>query len=254
MLMARPPDVRDRRHSLTIAGTAQLTGERIAEFEERFDVVLLAAYGMTEGGGAVETRAHRRPGSGGRPTANVEVQIAAQDGQPAVADQPGRIELRDRSAGLAVGYWSGAEALGSIRGGGWFKTNDLGRIDKDGFVHFVGRTRDLVRRAGENISVVEIEDVIRTHPDVAEVGVIGMPDPVMDEELKAVVELRPSAASTLDQLADHCSRHLAPFKVPRYWARVAVLPRTATLRVQKHLLLEVAPVDELDRRGGHSVA
>jgi crotonobetaine/carnitine-CoA ligase len=123
--------------------------------------------------------------------------------------------------------------------GGWLHTGDLGHLDDEGFLHFVGRKKEMIRRAGENIAPSEIESVLATHPGVREAVVVGVPDALREEEVKACVVLAdgedvksvPPAV-----LLDHCAARLAAFKVPRYVEYRREFPRTPTLRVQRHKL------------------
>lgn len=256
MLLSRPSSPDDRSHRLRLAGTAALPAERIADFEERFGVALVASYGMTEGGGACERPARRRPGSSGEVTQGVELRLVDEEGREVGPGVAGTVEIRDLRGGLAVGYWNVANDDGQlvrpIRSAGWFRTTDIARFDEDGFLHFVGRTRDIVRRAAENIATVEIEDVLRSHPEVADAAVVGVPDPMVDEELKAFIEARDGATVDLGSVVEHARRNLAKFKVPRYWVVADELPRTPTLRVQKHLLDSTGEGADLDLRQGSS--
>jgi crotonobetaine/carnitine-CoA ligase len=242
MLLARGASRRDREHQLHVIATSALVPEKTRLFEERFGCVLLSSYGMTEGGGCTEWLGRRRPGSAGVATSGIELRVTGAHGSECSPGQPGRIELRDVANGLALGYWrDGGGIASSIRGAGRFATSDFGRIDGDGFLFFESRARDRLRRAGENIAAVEIEDVLRAHPAVLEAAVIGVPDPIVDEEVKAFVQLVAPDAVSIAELADYAAERLASFKCPRYWESVADLPLTPTRRVKKH---ELAPTTE----------
>lgn len=244
MLLACPPTPHDREHELRVISTSAMVADKAAAFERRFDCVLLSCYGMTEGGGCIERPQLRRRGSSGLVTSGAEMRVTAADGSVCPAGVAGRIEMRDLAGGLARGYWDAERGrLGRhIRDAGWFRTGDFGVIDEDGFLFFEARERDRLRRAGENISAVEIEDVLRSHPAVLEAAVIGIPDPVVDEEVKVFVRLADGADVSVGALAVYASTRLAKFKQPRYWEIVSDLPRTPTQRVKKHeLSRDVAP-------------
>lgn len=238
MLLSRPPSPDDAEHSLRVISTSALVPAKLQEFERRFDSMLLSCYGMTEGGGCTERPDRRRLGSSGVVCSGTELRTTAEDGTSCPPKVAGRIEMRDLAGGLAVGYWDldhGGLAE-PIRAAGWFRTSDFGTLDGDGFLFFEARERDRLRRAGENISAVEIENVLRSHPAVQEAAIIGVPDPVVDEEVKAVVQLAAAGAASLDELAAYAAGRLARFKQPRYWEFVEDLPLTPTERVKKHEL------------------
>jgi crotonobetaine/carnitine-CoA ligase len=118
----------------------------------------------------------------------------------------------------------------------WFHTGDRGRMDDDGYVYYVDRMKDCIRRRGENISSWEVERTITTDPRVAEVAIVGVPSELSEEEVLAVVVLRPGAALTPAELLDHCQEHLPHFAVPRYVRFLGELPKTPSQRIEKYKL------------------
>jgi crotonobetaine/carnitine-CoA ligase len=153
-------------------------------------------------------------------------------------------EIVMRGPLLVKEYWRDAEATAQVMRGGWFHTGDLARRDADGWFYFVDRKKDMVRRGGENIASIEVEHVLRAHPAVADAAVIGVPDPIWGEEVKACVVLRAGeseATAPPSSLFGFCAERLAPFKVPRYLEYRPDLPRTATHRVQKDALRRERP-------------
>ncbi|MFI1932447.1 class I adenylate-forming enzyme family protein [Streptomyces sp. NPDC020330] len=196
-------------------------------------------YGLTETSGGVlahfgdEYRAE--PGSVGRPTPVTEVRVAGPSGGELPDGEPGELWLRGQS--LFRGYWRDAAATGEVFGeGGWFRTGDLA-VRREGRVAIVDRLKDIVIRGGENVYCVEVEGVLHDHPDVADAAVLGVPHPVLGEEVAAVVRPRPGAGVTAGALREHVGGRLAAFKVP---ARVLFtdgpLPRNATGKLLKHRL------------------
>ncbi|WP_055602678.1 class I adenylate-forming enzyme family protein [Streptomyces aureus] len=192
-------------------------------------------YGLTETSGGVlcnvgaEYRAH--PGSVGRPTPVTEVRIDRPD-----AEGVGELWLRGQS--LVRGYWGDEEATrAAFSEDGWFRTGDLARVDADGRVTIVDRLTDMVIRGGENVYCVEVEDVLQQHPDVVDAAVLGVPHPLLGEEVAAVVRLRPGAAVGVDELRTHVGARLAAFKVPAHvLVREEELPRNPTGKLLKREL------------------
>ncbi|WP_406059166.1 acyl--CoA ligase [Streptomyces sp. NBC_01077] len=192
-------------------------------------------YGLTETSGGVlsnvgaEYRAH--PGSVGRPTPVTEVRIDRPD-----AEGVGELWLRGQS--LVRGYWGDEEATrAAFSEDGWFRTGDLARVDADGRVSIVDRLTDMVIRGGENVYCVEVEGVLQQHPDVVDAAVLGVPHPLLGEEVAAVVRLRPGAAVGADELRAHVGARLAGFKVPAHvLVREEELPRNPTGKLLKREL------------------
>ncbi|WP_086831572.1 class I adenylate-forming enzyme family protein [Streptomyces sp. NRRL B-24572] len=211
-----------------VAGIVDGYGERI---EPR------NGYGLTETCGGVlsnvgaEYRAH--PGSVGRPSPVTEVRIDRPD-----ADGVGELWLRGQS--LVRGYWGNEEATrAAFTGDGWFRTGDLARVDGDGRVSVVDRLTDMVIRGGENVYCVEVEGVLQQHPDVLDAAVVGVPHPLLGEEVVAVVRLRDGADPDVERLRAHVGARLAAFKVPaRVLVREEELPRNPTGKLLKRQLRE----------------
>ncbi|WP_098025593.1 class I adenylate-forming enzyme family protein [Streptomyces sp. st115] len=203
-------------------------------------------YGLTETSGGVlahfgdEYRAE--PGGAGRPTPVTETRIAGPSGDELPDGEAGELWLRGQS--LFRGYWRDAAATEeAFADGGWFRTGDLA-VRSEGRISVVDRIKDVVIRGGENVSCVEVEGVLHDHPDVADAAVLGIPHPVLGEEVAAVVRPRAGAVVTAEDLREHVGGRLAAFKAP---ARVLFteepLPRNATGKLLKHrlrVLLEAA--------------
>jgi acyl-CoA synthetase (AMP-forming)/AMP-acid ligase II len=151
----------------------------------------------------------------------VEVRILREDGGAAAAGETGEIAVRGPI--VSPGYW-GRHAP---RAGGWHATGDLGRIDARGYLEVVGRKSEMIITGGENVSPAEVERVLLAHPKVLEAAVAGSADPRWGERVVAAVVPRTGASLTAGDLADHCRRHLAAYKVPRAIALVSALPRNA---------------------------
>ena len=221
-------------------------------FERRFGAPLCNIYGLTEAV-AVATAAplhgDRRIPSVGRPGRGRAVGIFDDDGQELPPGEVGEIRIRgQRGLNLMVGYHGRPEetALAFARGPGgvpprdsdWLRTGDLGRLDDDGYLYFVDRAKDVIKRSGENVSASEVERVLADFPGVAEAAVVGRPDPVRDEAVVAFVVPAGGAAARLDTAAldAHCRAHLARFKVPQEYVVVDALPKTSIGKIEKKAL------------------
>jgi fatty-acyl-CoA synthase len=147
-----------------------------------------------------------------------------------------------------LGYWNNAEATASaIDAARWMHTGDLATMDAEGYVNIVGRSKDMVIRGGENVYPREIEEFLYTHPDIADVQVIGVPDERFGEELMAWVIVRGDAQLDADAVRAFCQGRIAHFKVPRYVKVVEAFPMTVTGKVQKFRMREQA-IEELGLR------
>lgn len=195
------------------------------------DAQVRVFYGSTEAGG-VTILEHRdieaKPGSCGVPGSFVRVRV----------DADGRLWVR--SPLLFDGYRGDPEATAAALVDGWYDTGDLADVDDDGYLSIVGRAGDVIRTGGESVAPAEVEGVLREHPDLVDVAVVGVPDPDWGEVVCAAVVVRPEAtAPGLDDLRALCSDRLATYKHPRRLAVVEEIPRTAaTGQVQRQVLVE----------------
>jgi fatty-acyl-CoA synthase len=200
-------------------------------------------YGMTETSPvSTQTRSddplERRVGSVGRVGPHLEVEIVDPVTRLVVPrGDPG--ELCTRGYSVMLGYWNDPERTAeAIDPAGWMHTGDLATMDDEGHVNIVGRSKDMVIRGGENVYPREIEEFLYSHPDIADVQVIGVPDEKYGEELCAWVVARRGAALEEDDVRDFCRERLAHFKVPRYVVLVDEFPMTVTGKVQKYKMRE----------------
>ena len=134
------------------------------------------------------------------------------------------------------GYLDDAAATAAVFDDGWLRTGDVVRLDPDGFVHYVDRARDIIKRAGENISAREVEAVLETHPQVREAAVVGVPDTLREELPVAFVVREPGTGVDAEALREHCAEQLARHKVPAGFRFLDDLPRTAVGKVEKKAL------------------
>lgn len=207
------------------------------------------AYGMTETSPvsfqtSTSDPLERRVSSIGRVQPHLEVKIVDAQGQVTPRSVPGEICTRGYS--VMLGYWDDPERTEeAIDSDGWMHTGDVGIIDQDGYGNIVGRIKDMVIRGGENLYPREIEEFLFSHPKIAEVQVVGVPDPRYGEELCAWIRLRSSETATEDEVRDYCRGRIAHQKIPRYVRFVDEFPTTVTGKIQKHLIRE-AMIRELN--------
>lgn len=250
LLWKQPPSAGDRAHSARLGWGVPLPAWAL-EFEARFGCRLIELYGLTEGGAIAfpPLTEPRRLGSCGKPVAAFDVQLQDAHGFEVPVGQPGELVIRPKEPSLIMqGYYGMLQATLEAFRDLWFHTGDVLRQDPDGFLYFVGRRKDIVRRRGENISAAEVEMVIEQHPDVLECAVIGVPSELSEEELMACVVLRPGATLAAPALADYCAANLARFMVPRYIRWMSELPKTPTDKVEKFKLQQAGvTADSWDR-------
>ncbi|MCH8987410.1 MAG: AMP-binding protein [Chloroflexi bacterium] len=236
------PDDKDNTVRL-FYGSPSFPPEFLAEFQERFATDIIVGFGMTETCfGTIERIGEdRRAGSSGgprqHPSEGFENQVRIADqvtGEPVGVDTVGEITINNPA--IMPGYWRNDEQNKETLRDGWLFTGDLGWVDADGFLYFVDRKKDIIRRRGENISSQEVENVIKRNPNVLDCAVLAVPSELGEDEVKAYVTPREGAALDPEELVHWCAENLANFKVPRYWEIRDELPRTPSLRVRKDVL------------------
>ncbi|MCP5105976.1 MAG: long-chain fatty acid--CoA ligase, partial [bacterium] len=217
-----------------VSGGAPLPKKVADVFEEQKGIHLWEGYGLTEVG-PNNFLANGKLGSVGHPMFHVDIKIIDPNGKPVSTGEEG--ELLIRGDHMCAGYWNKPEETAAAIKDGWFHTGDLARIDGDGHLAIVGRKKDMLISGGINVYPAEIERVIEMHPKIASAAVIGVPDEKWGEVGKALVELKPDKTVTLAEFKDFMKDRLGKFKIPRYMAVVAELPRTAASgKVQKFIL------------------
>jgi crotonobetaine/carnitine-CoA ligase len=243
ILFAREPAPSDRAHTLRLGFGGGIPLDLHGPFEERFGVVCVEGFGMTETGAclSVPTTGDRKIGSGacGVPYPGLAAQVVDPDtGDESAQNAVG--ELLVRGPGMFSGYHDGHGGVNSpFDADGWFHTGDAARRGEDGFFYFVDRIRDVIRRAGENVSPREVELVLCEHPAVMEAAVVGVSDPLRGQRIVGFVRLTEgydADSDLLDAIREHARSELAYFKVPEGLEVVQDFPRTPTQRIQKHVL------------------
>ncbi|KOO52638.1 hypothetical protein AMD00_03920 [Viridibacillus arvi] len=249
MLMGQKVTEHDADHSHWIGMGGGVPSKLHSEFEKRFNVTLLEGFGMTECGLVICTNVDldRKIGSGciGTVFPEYEAMVVDDYDQEVKTGEIGELVLRNsdslnRRRGFMKEYYKNPEATEEVWKTGWFHTGDYVRTDDEGYVFFIDRKKDIIRRSGENISASEVEDSIRTHPNVLDVAVVAVPDNIREQEVKAYVIRHETVAIEVEDLIAWCEERLAYFKIPRYWEFISELPVTNTGKIQKQKLREGA--------------
>lgn len=240
-LLAQPPAETDRDHSLhrNFYAINVLDSEK-AEFELRFGVELVNGYGLSETMTIVTIApvfGEKRWPSIGLPAYDRQVRIVDVNGDDVRGGGIGEIIVSGiPGRTIMTGYFKDSEATARAIRDGWFYTGDNGYFDEEGYVYFFDRQKDVIKRAGENISASEVESALLLHDHILEAAVIGVPDPIRDEAVKAFVVIAGGVELTEDQIIEHCRSRLAPFKVPTLVEFVDSLPKTSVGKIEKKAL------------------
>jgi len=244
--LARAGKVDFRSIKLCFCGAAPLMAETLRRFEEVTGGVIVEGYSLTEAQMAVvanPVRGEKKVGSVGMPLPDVDVRILdADDGQtPKPIGEVGEIVIR--APQVMLGYWKRTEETNEMLrtnegGERLLYTGDLGYLDPDGYLFIVDRKKDLIKTSGYQVWPREIEEIISAHPSVAEVGVVGLPDKMRGETVKAFIVLRPGTAATEPELKAFCRERLAPYKVPSEFEFVSDLPKSHVGKVLRRALKE----------------
>jgi malonyl-CoA/methylmalonyl-CoA synthetase len=218
---------------LMMSGSAALPVHLLERWRAITGHTLLERYGMTEIGMALSNPLHgeRRPGFVGTPLPDVQVRIVDESGALVSDGTPGELEVRGPNVFLE--YWQRPEETKAAFRDGWFRTGDVAVLERDAY-RLLGRTSvDIIKTGGYKVSALEIEEVLRRHPAIAECAVVGIPDPEWGERVSAAAELRPGCALSIDDLQGWAKPLLAPYKLPRAFCAVDALPRNAMGKVVK---------------------
>lgn len=240
ILDKQPPRLDDSENPVRRCYGAACPPSLWEPFEERFDVQLREHYGMTEVGIAtMNTASASRVGSIGRAAAYFDVAVVGEDDRPLTDGERGEIVVRPREPATIVDhYWRRLDATADAFRDLWFHTGDVGWRDPDGYFHFVDRTKDCIRRRGENVSSFEVESVVNSHPDVLESAAFGVPSELGEEEVAIAVVGRGDRDADPVALLNHCQEHLPYFAVPRYVVSAREIPKNASQRIEKFRLRE----------------
>lgn len=239
-LGAIPARVRRTVRKVSVGGapTPMSTKQALAALFDGAEII--EAYGQTEStDGVAMARGQsvfERPGTVGRPNPHVVVAVRRADGRLAAVEEEGEIVVGGPT--VMAGYYRDPAATAAAIRDGWLHTGDRGRQDAEGYLFITGRVKDLIITGGENVSPVEVEDVLRAHPDVDDVAVIGTPHPKWGEQVTAIVVARRGARLDAAAVAEFAGQRLAGFKKPRRVEFVDALPRNAARKVMTGALRE----------------
>ena len=247
LLLKQPPSDAERRHKVRQSMVVPLSKQAFADYAARFRLKVTSLFAATETFAVTIYRPDEpddKAASAGHPYGLAEVAIVDDDDQLLPAGSVGEILVRSREPWIGMlGYYKMPDATVAANRNLWFHTGDRGYLDADGYLWFVDRKKESIRRRGENISAYEVEMLIAKHPDVQEVAAVAIASDVSEDDVMVYVVVKPGGTLTEPALIDFCSRNMSYFMVPRYIAFIDVLPKTASEKIEKYKLKLMAERD-----------
>lgn len=244
ILMKQPPKANDRDNDVRFILSAGCPADMWRDFEERFDVKIFEAYGAVDGGGVLLVNFATAPvGSMGKPLAS-KIRIIDAEGNDVPPRTNGEMICYVGEHKATVEYYRNKDATNEKVRGGWLYTGDLVWRDEKGYVYFVGRNTESMRRRGENVSAYEVEQAILQHPDVLECAVYAVPSELTEDDIMASIVPIEGKSINPSTLPDFLSDKLASFAIPRYYRIMNELPKTETHRVIKKELEKVGITED----------
>jgi crotonobetaine/carnitine-CoA ligase len=239
-----PPTAADLDHKVRQVMVVPTPKQYFHDFEKRFGVKFTSVYALTDCG-MVTVRGPADPqekwSSAGKACPDVEIRIVDEDDFELPRGETGEVVVRTSMPWIhAQGYYNMPEATAASRRNLWFHTGDRASMDKDGYVYFVDRKKDAIRRRGENISSFEVEQIILMHPAVLDVAAFPVTSEHSEDEVMVSLVIREGGTVTEAELVEHCRVNMAYFMVPRYVEIVPALPKTMTEKVEKYKLKQDA--------------
>jgi crotonobetaine/carnitine-CoA ligase len=235
ILLKTPPSPYDRAHKVKRIVSAACPADAWEAFEQRFGVEIWEAYGAVDGAGLVILNPGTGPiGSLGRPGRAVRWKLAGENGEPVSSGQPGELQVFvGNKKESKVRFWKNEKASNEKVNDGWLHTGDLMQADEKGYLYFVGRNTDSMRRRGENVSAYEVEKIVDAYPDVLESAAFGVPSPLGEQDI--MVSVVPVEGRNIDPAAflKFLQERLPKYAVPSYLDIVSEFPKTGTHRVIK---------------------
>ena len=242
ILWKNPPESNDADNPVRLAWGVPIP-EFADGFEKRFGMQIVEVYGLTDVGliAMCPLDEPRRPGACGKPVeGSYEVKIFDERDHELPTGEKGEVVVRPQQPSIMLdGYLNMPEATLKTVRNLWFHTGDIGFLDEAGYLHFVERKKDSIRRRGQNISAFELEEAVNLHPAVLESAAIGVPSVLTEEEVMLWVIPRPGQHLSPADLIEHCEKNVARHMVPRYVEIVDDLPKTPTEKVEKYRLKEI---------------
>ncbi|MEL3890108.1 AMP-binding protein [Ferrovibrio sp. MS7] len=238
MIAAKLPDG-DRNHRVTRCVGGGCSPEIWHRMQDRFGVTPFELYGMSETAGWASSNsvAHYRFGSCGKVRDDIELMLVDGQDNPVSHGKPGEIVMRPREPfRILLEYWNNPAASQEASRNLWFHSGDLGRFDEDGFLYFLGRSKEIIRKGGENISPTALEELILAFSKVRDVAAVAVPDPILEEEIKVCVVA--DTPFPIKELRDFLATRVPKYMLPRYLQFVAAIPRTETQKIRRKPLQE----------------
>ena len=241
-LLLQPVDPEEKTHCVReVLYFIPITDAEKEEFEQCFNMRIMNTYGSTESIGWAITDppvGARNWPSVGRAGLGYKARICDMNDNELPPGEVGEIQIKgERGRSVMLEYYNNPEATeNTFSVDGWLKTGDQGYQDDNGWFYFVDRKVNMVKRSGENISTTELEEILEQHLAIAEAAVIGVPDPIRDQAIKAFVRFAPGESMTLAEVEQYCKDHMASFKVPTFYEVVEDFPRTCSMKIEKKLL------------------
>jgi len=226
---------------LCASAGAPLLPDIMKRFKKQFGLNIIDFWGLTEGvchATCPPVDGSGKFGSVGKAIPGWEVNIVDDDGRALPSNHPGEIVIKGP---IMKGYYDNPQATAEMIKDGWLYTGDIGRVDEDGYLFLSGRKKDMIIRKGQNIYPSDIEAVLSSHPKVAEVAVVGIPDEMRGENVRACISLKAGEVATEEELRRFCRKHVADYKLPKQIVFLDTLPKTATGQIRKEDLKTSPP-------------
>ncbi len=240
ILLRAQPSPRDREHRVRQAMLVPLSPDVYREVSERFGVQVTSLYAMTETFAVTMFTPDDPVGKGssaGKPRGLSELLIVSDEDDPLPIGEVGEICVRPREPGIVMsGYYKMPEATVRDTRNLWLHTGDRGRIDQDGYLYFVDRKKEAIRRRGENISAYEVEMLIARHPSVLEVAAVPVTSELSEDEVMVYVVCREGCSVSAEDVVRFANQNMAHFMVPRFVHFIDALPKTASEKIEKYKL------------------
>lgn len=241
-VLGQPVDPEEKHHTVRQSTWIPMPEPIQKQFEERFGIpVISEIFGQSECWPVTMSHVDgpRKPASLGRALPGMEVLLVDDDGYEVPVGEVGEFVVRMDLPGMIYdGYWNNDAATASAFRNLWHHTGDKGRMDEDGFFYFVDRKKDAIRRRGENVSSIELEQAIMRSEHVAQAATHAVPSELTEDDIKACIVLAEGADPSIDELFDFFKTNLPYYAIPRYVEFIDALPASATGRIQKHVLRE----------------
>jgi crotonobetaine/carnitine-CoA ligase len=244
ILLQLPPGPHERDHALRQIMAVPMQRELHAELRRRYGVAVTSVFAMSENYAITSYLPDDRPdkaGSAGSPRGASALRIVDDDGRELRAGEVGEILVRPlRPGSMMKGYYRMPQQTADAFVDGWFRTGDRGYVDADGYLFFVDRKKEAIRRRGENISAYEVELILSRHPAIREVAAVPVPSELSEDEVMVYVVLDAGATMTHAEVVRFAAEHMSHYMVPRFVEFVAELPKTATEKIEKYKLKQDA--------------